>query len=216
LSDRGDELDGAGTHELVHHIRGGEATPDEWDLGSFTHRKLKQLPIRDLWLFSKWKQLDTHQDQNIFGVRCPIPPGITVLRSQVQFSQPYASCIDQPCTRLFFALSAAMSFVVMGADCTNAYASAPSPGQPTYARIDDAYADWYRSRHGKEVDRSLVLPGLNASQVESDEPSIYRGNIDRKVLLLCRQVNDLAAACSDPTVAQGLSDCIATVPTTIT
>jgi hypothetical protein len=124
---RGDELDGAGTHELVHHIRGGEATPDERDLGSFTHRKLKQLPIRDLWLFSKWKQLDTHQDQNIFGVRCPIPPGITVLRSQVQFSQPYASCIDQPCTRLFLALSAAMSFVVMGADCTNAYASAPSP-----------------------------------------------------------------------------------------
>jgi hypothetical protein len=41
---RGDELDGAGTQELVHHIR-GEATPDEQDLGSFTRRKLKQLPI---------------------------------------------------------------------------------------------------------------------------------------------------------------------------
>jgi hypothetical protein len=40
---RGDELDDAGTYELVHHIR-GKATADELALGSFTHRKLKQLP----------------------------------------------------------------------------------------------------------------------------------------------------------------------------
>jgi hypothetical protein len=44
---RVDELDGAGTYELVHHIR-GIATPDEFALGSFTRRKLKQLPIWDL------------------------------------------------------------------------------------------------------------------------------------------------------------------------
>jgi hypothetical protein len=41
---RGDELDDAGTHELVHHIR-GTATPDEQALRSFTRRKRKQLPI---------------------------------------------------------------------------------------------------------------------------------------------------------------------------
>jgi hypothetical protein len=56
---RGDELDDAGTFELVHHIR-GKATPDELALGSFTRRKLKQLPILDLWLASEWKQLDAH------------------------------------------------------------------------------------------------------------------------------------------------------------
>jgi hypothetical protein len=55
---------------------------------------------------------------------------------------------------LFFALSAATSFVVMGADCTNVNVNAPSPTQSTYVRIDDAYADRYRFRHGKEVDRS--------------------------------------------------------------
>jgi hypothetical protein len=43
---RGDELDGAGTHELVRHIH-GEATPDEQNLGSFTRRKVKQLPTWD-------------------------------------------------------------------------------------------------------------------------------------------------------------------------
>jgi hypothetical protein len=31
-------------------------------------------------------------------------------------------------------------------------------------RINAAYADWYRSRHGKEVDRSLVLLVLKALQ----------------------------------------------------
>jgi hypothetical protein len=40
----GDELDDAGTYELVHHIR-GKATADKVALGSFTRCKLKQLPI---------------------------------------------------------------------------------------------------------------------------------------------------------------------------
>jgi hypothetical protein len=53
--------------------------------------------------------------------------------------------------RLFFALSAARGFVVMGADCVNAYANSPSPTQATYVRIDDAYANWYRSRHEREL-----------------------------------------------------------------
>jgi hypothetical protein len=41
---RGDELDDAAIYELVHHIR-GKGTPNELELGSFTRRKLKQLPI---------------------------------------------------------------------------------------------------------------------------------------------------------------------------
>jgi hypothetical protein len=64
----------------------------------------------------------------------------------------------------FFALSAAMRFVVMGADCTNAFADAyaPSPTLPTYVRIGDAHTNWYHSCHEKEIDRSFVLPLLKA------------------------------------------------------
>jgi hypothetical protein len=85
--------------------------------------------------------------------------------------------------------------------------------------IDDAYTDWYRSRHGKEADRSLVLPVLKASKEHPDagalwekyinkilddldivyttrERSIYRCTIDGKVVLLCLQVDNIAAACS--------------------
>jgi hypothetical protein len=77
---RGEELDGAGTFELVHHIR-GKASADELALGSFTRPNLKQLPIWDLRLASEWKQLDAHQKQEVFGVPCPAQPGATVLRS---------------------------------------------------------------------------------------------------------------------------------------
>jgi hypothetical protein len=50
-----DELDDAGTYELVRqHIR-GKSAHDELALASFTCRKLKQLRIRDLWLATEWK-----------------------------------------------------------------------------------------------------------------------------------------------------------------
>jgi hypothetical protein len=122
-----------------------------------------------------------------------------VLRSHLRFAQTYTSCIDQPCIRLLFALSAA-----------NAYANAPSPCQPICTRFDDAYADWYRSRHGKDADRSLVLPAPKASQEQPDKRSIYRGRVDKEVVL-SRQVDDLADDRSDSTVTQSLSDFIATV-----
>jgi hypothetical protein len=119
--------------------------------------------------------------------------------------------------RSFFTLSAAMGFVVMGADCTNAYANTPWPTQPTHVRIDDAYTYWYHSRYGKEIDRSLVLLVLKALQENPEavtlwkkrinkilddldivctthERSIYRGPIDEKVVLLCRQVDGIKLA----------------------
>jgi hypothetical protein len=122
----------------------------------------------------------------------------------------------------------------MGADCTKAYANVPSPDQPTNARIDDAYADCYCSRHGMEVDCSLVPPVLNAFQGRPEAGAsrekcinkilddldivyithvrrIYRGTIDGNVVLLCHEVDNIAAACSDPIVAQGSSECIAAV-----
>jgi hypothetical protein len=77
---RADEVDDAGTFELVHHIR-GKATADELALGCFTRRKLKQLPILDLWLASERKQYDAHQNQDVFGITFPAPLGVTVVRS---------------------------------------------------------------------------------------------------------------------------------------
>jgi hypothetical protein len=133
---RGDELDGAGSLHLFH----GEATFHEQAPGSFTRHKLKQLATSwDLWLASEWTQLDARQQQSIFGVPCPAPPGATVLRSyrnydskpfgarntpmfsdgskrtapELRFAQMHDSCVDEPWMRLFFAWSTAIGFVVM-------------------------------------------------------------------------------------------------------
>jgi hypothetical protein len=82
---RGDELDGAGTPELVHHIRGEASPPYEQVLGSYTRRKLTQLPIWDIRLASEWRQLYAHQKQNIFGV---VPPGALHSESQSRLGPP--------------------------------------------------------------------------------------------------------------------------------
>jgi hypothetical protein len=91
----------AGTHELVDHIR-GEVAPDEQALVPSSIASQSSSLIWDLRLASEWKELDAHQNQNIFGVPCPAPPVVTVLRFQLRYAQTYASCLDQPCMHLFF------------------------------------------------------------------------------------------------------------------
>jgi hypothetical protein len=58
--------------------------------------------------------------------------------------------------------------------------------------------------------RDTPKPGINEILDDPDfvytthEQRIYRGTMDDKVNLLCRQVDDIAVACSNLTVAQGL------------
>jgi hypothetical protein len=219
---------------------------------------MKQLPIWDLWLALEWKQLDAHQKKEIFGVPCPAPPGATMLRFhwdyiikpcgtrkarmccngskraalELRVAQTYASCIDQPCMRLFFALSAAMGFVVMGADCTvrtpmplpkrhTPGLTTPTPTGIALAIEKKLTARWYYHcpRPCRDIPKPVlcfvgweqhinnILNDLNTVDT-THERSIYRGKIDGKVVHLCRQVDDLAVACSDPSVAQGLINSI--------
>ena len=229
-------------------------TVEEQSLGKFTRRKLRQLPTWPFWNDAECKQLDAMAKQGMYGDPIEAPAGAVVLRSHWTYShkadgtrkarnccdgsaraapelhaaaQTYASCVEQPCMRLFFALSAALGLVVLSTDADNAYANSPAPKTPTYVRIDDAYAEWYYHRYGKNIDRSLVLPVLHALQghpeagalwettingILSDlgfkstthERSIYRGTIDGQRVLICRQVDDLAVACGDVSVSKGI------------
>jgi hypothetical protein len=82
--------------------------------------------------------------------------------------------MNQPCMRLFFDWSATMGFMIMGniiaqafdirESRTYTYADSMSPTQATYVRIDYAYVDCYRFRHGKEAGRSLMLSRLKVLQ----------------------------------------------------
>ena len=57
-----------------------------------------------------------------------------------ELASTYASCIETPCMRLFFALAALECMTVTIADSTNAYQQSPGPSVPCFLRIDDAYA----------------------------------------------------------------------------
>jgi hypothetical protein len=71
-----------------------------------------------------------------------------------------------------------MAFIVIDADCTNAYAIALSPTQPTHVRINDAYyADWYRNRRGnadlKDGASNRTCIDRNTKQVNNHRVLFY-------------------------------------------
>jgi hypothetical protein len=132
--------------------------------------------------------------------------------------------------RLFFvALCSALCFTVLATDADNAYANSPPPQVPIFVYINDTYTDWYRAQFNVNLDRSAVLPVLHALHCHPEssgalcekhiayilsklglasttqERNIYHGVIDGQQVLVCRQVDDLAAvACADPAIAKRL------------
>jgi hypothetical protein len=61
----------------------------------------------------------------------------------------------------------------MGVYRTNAYTDAVSPTQPTYVQIEDA------SRHGKEVENSLVLPVVKVLQGYHNAGALWDKHINK-------------------------------------
>ena len=145
-----------------------------------------------------------------------------------EFAATYASCIETPCMRLFFALCASLGFVVSSADTDNAYQQAPGPSVPCYLQVDDAIASWYKKRFGIDLDPSIhVIPVHKALQGHPEagalwenmivgilddldftstthERNLYVGKIDGELVLVCRQVDDFAIGSCNPETAKKL------------
>lgn len=74
------------------------------------------------------------------------------------------SCVEQPIQRILLALAANMGYTIFGGDASDAYAPSLPPDEPTFVPIDDAFAEWYEFRFPMRLDRSRVLPALDALQ----------------------------------------------------
>jgi hypothetical protein len=117
------------------------------------------------------------------------------------------------------ALSANLNYVIYKGDVRDAYAHSPGPETPTFIRICDQFADWYRERKGTSVNRSHVIPLLRALQGHPEagrlweehingillspdfgfkntthETNIYQGTFHGTKVLMLRQVDDFLLA----------------------
>ena len=228
---------------------------DELDLnGRYTRRRLKTLTTWRLWKQSEAAQLDKMEHQHMFGTPCKPPPDAIILNQLWRYyfkdghrkarqccdgspraapflhevAATYASCIEQPILRLFYALCAYQNLVILTTDAVNAFANADAPTIPTYVRIDDAYAEWYYEKYHVELDRSLYLPAQHALQGHPESPrlweqyitnilrtklnlvsttherSIYSGTYEGHKILVTRQVDDIAVAAPTLEIAQNI------------
>jgi hypothetical protein len=154
-------------------------------------------------------------------------------------AQTYASCIEQPCMRLFFALSAIHGCTVTIADTKNAFQQSPPPTEDCFLQIDEAIHSWYLKRFGISLNaRTHVIPVKKALQGHPEagylwetmidsilkefgfnntthERNLYRGEIDGAMVLVCRQVDDFAIASVDPSHASKLVAMINAKVTTV-
>ena len=151
-----------------------------------------------------------------------------------QFTQTYASCVEQPCQCLFLAVAAAMGLVITIGDTTNAFQQSPPPTQKCFLQIDDMVWLWYQKRHNKDIDPSkYVIPLEHALQGHPEagalwekmivgilegpelgfmstthEHNLYCGKIDGEIILVCHQVDDFAIASKDPSTPEKLINII--------
>jgi Reverse transcriptase (RNA-dependent DNA polymerase) len=235
-------------------------TAEERSLSHFTRARLKRLSTWPDWQTGpkgEFAQLDDMEQKGMYGEPIPRPPGAIVLRQHWTYmlksdgtrkarnccdgsrraapalhgeAKTYASCVEQPCMRVYFALCAADGLIVYGADAANAFANSPPPKVPTFVAIDDAYHDWYLARKGVALDRQLVLPVLHALQGHPEsgslweqminrillgdlgltntvhERNLYVGTVDGSRVLICRQVDDLSIATQRESVYHSIVD----------
>jgi hypothetical protein len=136
------------------------------------------------------------------------------------YRRTYASCVEQPCQVLFFAVAASQNKLVTFADTTNAFQQAPPPTEQCYLEIDDDYTSWYLKRLGKDIDRAkYVIPLGRALQghleagalweqmansilkdpklgfkATTHERNLYHGVVRGETVYICHQVDDFSIA----------------------
>jgi hypothetical protein len=131
---------------------------------------------------------------------------------------------------MFYAIAAAETLLVYGADVSNAFAEAPPPKQGFYIRPDRAFNEWWiKHKNRPPIPHGHVIPVLSAMQGHPEspclwekhvnkilrkigltptvhEPCLYSGTINGQRILFMRQVYDFAIAAPDEHTSEILMD----------
>ena len=148
------------------------------------------------------------------------PRAVPWLRSLVQ---TYSSCIASTGGRIFYSLCASLGYVILYGDAINAFQQGGRPQIQCYARLDDAFIEWYHKRFGTLLDKDkhcvplektlqghpeagviwerMIVPILKhlGFRAAAHEPNLYSGSFKSSTgksshVLLARQVDDFTCA----------------------
>ena len=134
-----------GTQPIVHHMK------KKRNNAQFTRRQLKQRDDWQDWKESEHKQLELYEIQQTFGPPVKPPPNVNILdllwayaiktdgtkksrcvcngspkrKGTITLAHTFAACLEQPGARIFWASTAYLNLIVIGADASNAFAEAP-------------------------------------------------------------------------------------------
>jgi hypothetical protein len=133
---------------------------------------------------------------------------------------------------MFYAIAAAETLLVYGADVSNAFAEAPPPKQGFYICPDCAFNEWWiKHKNRPPIPHGHVIPVLSAMQGHPEsprlwekhankilckigltpnvhEPCLYSGTINGQQILLMQQVDNFAIAALDERTSKILMDLI--------
>ena len=230
---------------------------------TLTRTKLQKRPDWSKWEQSEFLQLDQYDRQNMFGLPGPIPAdienpsilpmiwvyiikvdgrykarcvanGAPHLKGSLTLAQTYAACLEQSGCRIFWSLCASKNKTIYGADAANAFAEAPPPESRLWLKIDDAYRNWWKHKHGEELPRDTYVECHHAIQGHPESPRLWQLHIDSILLklgfkpthhepciyrnttkrfgedeiFLLRQVDDFAVACDSQRTAENVWDAL--------
>lgn len=243
-----DEVPTEVLNTAIHTLSSKSMTPEEEALGAFTRSKLKKLQTWEEWATAERKQIDQFHDLGMYGNAIApeaMLPNAVVLRPHWQYAvkrdgtrrsrqccdgseraapklrqmvSTWSSCVELPIQRLFLGIAASKSLKLYGGDAKDAYAHSPASETPTYLSIDNQYADWYKHKYKKDIDRRKVLPIKRALQGHPEsgkqwmhhidkilvkigflkakhDHSIYKMEHSEGTIYLLRQVDDFVLAC---------------------
>ncbi|KAI2502314.1 hypothetical protein MHU86_12118 [Fragilaria crotonensis] len=96
----------------------------------------------------------------------------------VTVAETYATCVEQPACRLYWAVTASEGLLAMGADAGNAFAEAPPPEEPFFMKIDDQYMEWWIEHLGNDpIPPGFVLPVNHALQGHPEASRLWETHI---------------------------------------
>ena len=153
-------------------------------------------------------------------------------KGTVTLAHTFATCLEQPGSRVFWASASIHDMIVVGADVSNAFTEAPPPKAPLYVIVDQQFREWWATQGRGDISLGWVMtvqhalqghpesPRLWAIMIDqiirtevnliptTHEPCLYSGYVDGHKVLFLRQVDYFAVACDNIETANKVIDLI--------